>query len=110
MSQESSRETNQAGSVPPAPVIADAPVVPGGPVVPGASVVPGATDPAARGGRDRVPPHTAITPPEGWQLLNLRELWQFRDLLYFLAWRDVKIRYKQTILGAGWAVLQPLMM
>src|SRR3954468_14967897 len=51
-----------------------------------------------------------IGPPRGWQLLNLAELWQFRDLLYFLAWRDVKVRYKQTALGVAWAVLQPAMM
>src|SRR6266851_5263820 len=51
-----------------------------------------------------------IEPPRGWQGLNLRELWQFRDLLYFLIWRDVKVRYKQTVLGAAWAVLQPLLM
>jgi lipopolysaccharide transport system permease protein len=51
-----------------------------------------------------------IEPPRGWQLINLGELWQFRDLLYFLTGRDVKVRYKQTALGAAWAVLQPLMM
>ena len=56
------------------------------------------------------PTVTEIRPPSGWQLVNVRELWQFRDLLYFLAWRDVKIRYKQTFLGASWAILQPLMM
>src|SRR5690348_4715251 len=53
---------------------------------------------------------TAIRPPRGWQLLNLRELWQYRELVYFLAWRDVKVRYKQTLLGGAWAVLQPAMM
>jgi lipopolysaccharide transport system permease protein len=55
-------------------------------------------------------PLTEIRPPQGWQLINLRELWNFRDLLYFLTWRDVKVRYKQTLLGAAWAVLQPAMM
>lgn len=55
-------------------------------------------------------PLTLIEPPRGWQLVNLRELWRFRDLLYFLTWRDVKVRYKQTVLGAAWAVLQPLLM
>src|SRR6266446_9434030 len=55
-------------------------------------------------------PVTLIRPPSGWQLVNVRELWHFRDLLYFLAWRDVKVRYKQTVLGAAWAVLQPGMM
>ena len=56
------------------------------------------------------PSVTEIGPPKGWQLVNVRELWQFRDLLYFLTWRDVKVRYKQTALGAAWAVLQPAMM
>src|SRR5262245_53296341 len=53
---------------------------------------------------------TVIRPPTGWQLINFAELWQFRDLLYFLAWRDVKVRYKQAALGIAWAVLQPAMM
>jgi lipopolysaccharide transport system permease protein len=56
------------------------------------------------------PPLTRILPPKGWQPVNVRELWQFRELLYFLTWRDVKVRYKQTVLGAAWAVLQPAMM
>ena len=51
-----------------------------------------------------------LEPQRGWQGLDLREIWRFRDLLYFLIWRDVKVRYKQTILGAAWAVLQPLLM
>jgi len=54
--------------------------------------------------------HVLIVPPKGFQPLDLPELWRFRELLYFLAWRDVKVRYKQTFLGAAWAVLQPLMM
>ncbi|MEI7686375.1 MAG: ABC transporter permease [Planctomycetota bacterium] len=53
---------------------------------------------------------TDILPPRGWRLINLGELWRFRELLYFLVWRDVKVRYKQTVLGAAWAVLQPAMM
>jgi lipopolysaccharide transport system permease protein len=53
---------------------------------------------------------TAIRPPRGWQLLNVAELWKFRELIYFLIWRDVKVRYKQTILGVAWAVLQPALM
>jgi len=53
---------------------------------------------------------TLIQPPRGWQLVNVRELWQFRELIFFLAWRDVKVRYKQTALGAAWAILQPAMM
>ena len=51
-----------------------------------------------------------LEPPRSWQVINFRELWHFRDLIYFLAWRDVKIRYKQTFLGAAWAVLQPAML
>ena len=56
------------------------------------------------------PPETIIRPPSGWHLVNVRELWRYRELLFFLVWRDVKIRYKQTVLGVAWAVLQPLMM
>jgi lipopolysaccharide transport system permease protein len=51
-----------------------------------------------------------IEPSRGWQLVNIRELWQYRELLGILAWRDIKVRYKQTILGAAWAILQPAMM
>jgi lipopolysaccharide transport system permease protein len=50
-----------------------------------------------------------IIPPRGWLDLNFRELWQFRELGYFFVWRDIKIRYKQTAIGAAWAVFQPLM-
>ena len=53
---------------------------------------------------------TQISPPQGWQFINFRELWQFRELICFLTWRDVKVRYKQTLLGAAWAILQPLLM
>lgn len=52
---------------------------------------------------------TRIRPRTGWRELNLKEIWQHRELLYFLSWRDVKVRYKQTALGAAWAILQPLM-
>jgi len=52
-------------------------------------------------------PVTYIRPSKGWISLNLRELWEYRDLFYFLIWRDIKVRYKQTVLGAAWAVLQP---
>jgi lipopolysaccharide transport system permease protein len=44
----------------------------------------------------------------GWRLINFSEIWRYRELLYFLTWRDIKVRYKQTVLGAGWALLQPL--
>jgi lipopolysaccharide transport system permease protein len=55
-------------------------------------------------------PITLIVPSRAWQALNLAELWRYRDLAIQLAWRDIKVRYKQTILGAGWAILQPAMM
>jgi lipopolysaccharide transport system permease protein len=51
---------------------------------------------------------TVIEHRPGWQVVDLGELWQYRELLFFLTWRDVKIRYKQTILGAAWAIIQPL--
>lgn len=54
------------------------------------------------------PPLTAIRPSRGWISLDLRALWEYRELLYFLTWRDIKVRYKQTVLGAAWAILQPL--
>jgi lipopolysaccharide transport system permease protein len=54
------------------------------------------------------PLYTLISSP-AWAALNLRELWAYRELLFFLTWRDVKVRYKQTALGAAWAVLQPLL-
>jgi lipopolysaccharide transport system permease protein len=50
-----------------------------------------------------------LKPSRGWVSLNLDGLWQYRELLYFLSWRDVKVRYKQTLLGAGWAILQPFL-
>jgi len=50
---------------------------------------------------------TIIRPSRGWISLNLRDLWEYRELLYFLTWRDVKVRYKQTVLGAAWAIIQP---
>ncbi len=51
--------------------------------------------------------HIHIEPAPGWISLDLREVWRYRELLYFLIWRDIKVRYKQTILGAAWAILQP---
>lgn len=51
-----------------------------------------------------------IKPAKGWLSINFNELWHYRELLYFLVWRDIKVRYKQTILGAAWAVLQPFFM
>lgn len=54
-------------------------------------------------------PHLRIEPSKGWVSLQLRELWAYRELLYFLTLRDIKVRYKQTVLGATWAIIQPLM-
>ena len=51
-----------------------------------------------------------ITPVSAWPRIELRELWNYRELLYFLTWRDLKVHYKQTALGAAWAVIQPLFM
>jgi lipopolysaccharide transport system permease protein len=53
------------------------------------------------------PPVLRIEPSKGWVSLKLNELWEYRELLYFLIWRDVKVRYKQTVLGAAWAIIQP---
>jgi lipopolysaccharide transport system permease protein len=52
---------------------------------------------------------TVIEPSKGWVSLQLHELWNYRELIYFFIWRDIKIRYRQTILGAAWAVLQPFL-
>ncbi len=67
-------------------------------VSPHAVIPPDATD-------DEI---TLIEPVHGWVSLGLREVWFYRELLYFFTWRDIKIRYKQTILGAAWAILQPV--
>jgi len=55
-------------------------------------------------------PLVVIQATKGWSLLNLKDIWAYRELLFFLTWRDVKVRYKQTALGAAWAILQPLFM
>lgn len=54
-------------------------------------------------------PILRIEPSRAWVALGLRELWKYRELLYFLTWRDIKVRYKQTALGATWAIIQPLL-
>lgn len=65
-------------------------------------------------GDDAGRPHTEmpkvirIAPSTGWVPLRLNELWEYRELLYFLTWRDIKVRYKQTALGAAWAIIQPV--
>lgn len=55
-------------------------------------------------------PTTVITPRRGWFHLGLGELWRYRELGYFLVWRDLKVRYKQTVIGAGWAIIQPVVL
>jgi len=68
-------------------------------------------EPAPQPGEDRSPaplPVTVLGREPGWRVVDLRELWRYRELVYFLAWRDIKVRYKQAALGASWAILQPL--
>ncbi len=59
-----------------------------------------------------VDPHSekiVIRPSKGWVSLKLKDMWEYRELLYFLIWKDVKVRYKQTVLGIAWAIIQPFM-
>ncbi len=74
------------------------------PVSPPLGGAPAAADPAAA-----PTPVLLITPSAGWVTLKLHEVWQYRELVGFLIWRDIKVRYKQTVLGATWAIIQPLM-
>src|SRR5438128_2517160 len=83
--------------------------------------VPSVSDPAAPGLRADGPVadsdgaplpvvgrhQVVIRPSHGWVPIDLRAIWEFRELLFFLTWRDIKVRYKQTALGAAWAILQP---
>ena len=55
-------------------------------------------------------PLVVIQPSRSWKLVSFKDIWAYRELLFFLTWRDVKVRYKQTALGAAWAILQPLFM
>src|SRR5271165_5045745 len=72
--------------------------------------VPRAEEVLAEPQSSHSPTVVRIEPPRGWFDLRLRELWDFRELLYFFVWRDVKVRYKQTVLGVLWAVIQPLLL
>jgi lipopolysaccharide transport system permease protein len=54
-------------------------------------------------------PVITIRPSRGWVALRVADVWEYRELLYFLVWRDIKVRYKQTVLGAAWAIIQPLL-
>lgn len=67
-----------------------------------------AAPPGAIGDPPHDLPHIAIQPTRGWAALQLRDVWQYRELLFFLTWRDISVRYKQTALGAAWAILQPV--
>ena len=55
------------------------------------------------------PPTVIISPPQGWLDLRIADVWEYRELLYFFVWRDMKVRYKQTIIGVVWVILQPLL-
>jgi lipopolysaccharide transport system permease protein len=61
-----------------------------------------------RSGSTQVREHIRIEPSSGWIPLNLKELWEYRELIFYFVWRDLKVRYKQTVVGAGWAVIQPI--
>jgi lipopolysaccharide transport system permease protein len=78
-------------------------VTPGVEIVPPAAVSPPV--PVEQPADER--PVSVIERRPGWQFIDWRELWRFRELLVILTWRDIKVRYKQTVLGAAWAVLQP---
>jgi lipopolysaccharide transport system permease protein len=62
---------------------------------------------APEGDAERGIPTLIIRPSRGWAALDLADLWHYRELVYFLTWRDIQVRYKQTVLGAAWAVIQP---
>src|SRR5215831_17870607 len=66
-------------------------------------------DTAENQGRLKELPYMRIEPSKGWVSLRIGELWVYRELLYFQIWRDIKVRYKQTALGAAWAIIQPFM-
>jgi lipopolysaccharide transport system permease protein len=66
------------------------------------------TQPKKPSAQDAVP-YIRLQPSHGWVAVRLKELWQYRELLYFLTWRDIKVRYKQTVLGVLWALIQPFM-
>jgi len=53
-------------------------------------------------------PHIHIEPSRGWVPIKFKDIWEYRELLYFLVWRDIKVRYKQTVLGVAWAIIQPV--
>ena len=81
------------------------------PESPGEVESPGPAKPRAAETYNLLPAHRTLSEPtRGWQLVNVSELWRYRELLFFLIWRDVKVRYKQTVLGVLWAFIQPAML
>lgn len=62
-----------------------------------------------KAGKETAVPHIIIKPSKGWISLQLDRVWQYRELLYFLVWRDIKVRYKQSVLGILWIAIQPVM-
>jgi lipopolysaccharide transport system permease protein len=84
--------------------------VPAAAIVPENSQAPVENSPSGTTFRLPDEPLVVIQPGRKWNLLNLKDIWAYRELLFFLTWRDVKVRYKQTALGAAWAILQPLFM
>ena len=75
----------------------------------GRSQTPAGPEPSAERPLPRANlPATVIEPSKGWRTGNIRELWRYHELLYFLSWRDIKVQYKQTVLGPAWAVLRPV--
>jgi lipopolysaccharide transport system permease protein len=98
--------------IPPANLEADQGAPAAGTLTPGADLAQSAPGLESRASSAAAPPSddlplTVIERQPGWHLVNLRELWRYRELLVILTWRDIKVRYKQTVLGAAWAVLQP---
>lgn len=81
-------------------------------VAEGPSLTNGPSEPPPRNKGYALPaaPLITIKPSKPWSSIDLRALWSYRELLFFLIWRDIKVRYKQTLLGAAWAILQPLVM
>jgi lipopolysaccharide transport system permease protein len=66
-------------------------------------------DPALIMSTETEVPVVYLRPPKGWSALNLRDLWFYRELIYFMTWRDIKVRYKQAFLGISWAILNPVL-
>lgn len=89
--------------MPPAPTVAPPPPQPGQAPTPAPTPAPAPAAPAP------ATPVVVLRPSRGWRALRVNELWAYRELLYFLVWRDLKVRYQQTTLGVLWAVLQPLL-